>query len=108
MKSPGAVHLGKQQPCNPLKRESMNIPIKTPAEIETRRESGCQASRVMEMIAPHVQAGVSPGELDRLCHDFIVDEFGSTPASLNYHGFPQSVCTSINHVVCHGIPDAAN
>lgn len=85
----------------------MNIPIKTPDEIEKMREAGRQAARVMEMIAPHVQAGVSTGELDRLCHDFIVDELGSTPASLNYHGFPKSVCTSINHVVCHGIPDDA-
>ncbi|GAB2780711.1 type I methionyl aminopeptidase [Halomonas shantousis] len=83
----------------------MNIPIKTPDEIEKMREAGRQAASVMEMITPHVQAGVSTGEIDRLCYDYIVNELGSTPASLNYHGFPKSVCTSINHVVCHGIPD---
>ncbi len=83
----------------------MNVPIKTPDEIEKMREAGRQAASVLEMIAPYVQAGVSTGELDRRCHDYIVDELGSTPAPLNYHGFPKSVCTSINHVVCHGIPD---
>ncbi|QEA38785.1 type I methionyl aminopeptidase [Pistricoccus aurantiacus] len=83
----------------------MNVPIKTADEIHKMREAGRQAARVFEMLAPHVQAGVTTGELDRLCHDFIVDELGSTPAPLNYHGFPKSICTSINHVVCHGIPD---
>ncbi|NWN83906.1 MAG: type I methionyl aminopeptidase [Halomonas sp.] len=85
----------------------MNVPIKTPDEIEKMREAGRQAARVIEMITPHVKAGISTGEIDRLCHDFIVNELGSTPAPLNYHGFPKSVCTSINHVVCHGIPDEA-
>lgn len=88
-------------------RASMNVPIKTPAEIEKMREAGRQAASVLEMIAPHVQAGVSTGEIDRLCNDYIVNELGSISASLNYHGFPKSVCTSINHVVCHGIPDDA-
>ncbi|MHB0776810.1 type I methionyl aminopeptidase [Halomonas sp. WWR20] len=83
----------------------MNIPIKTPDEIDKMREAGRQAASVLEMITPHVQAGVSTGELDRLCHDYIVNELGSTPAPLNYHGFPKSICTSLNHVVCHGIPD---
>src|SRR5699024_1135902 len=55
--------------------------------------------------APHVKAGVTTGEIDRLCHDHIVNALGSVPAPLDYHGFPKSVCTSINHVVCHGIPD---
>ncbi len=85
----------------------MNVPIKTPDEIEKMREAGRQAASVFEMLTPHVAAGVSTGELDRLCHDYIVDELGSTPAPLNYHGFPKSICTSINHVVCHGIPDDA-
>ncbi|MDX1466935.1 MAG: type I methionyl aminopeptidase, partial [Halomonas sp.] len=58
----------------------MNVPIKTPDEIEKMREAGRQAASVFEMIIPHVKAGVSTGELDRLCHDFIVDELGSTPA----------------------------
>lgn len=83
----------------------MNIPRKTPDEIEKMREAGRQAAAVFEMIIPHVQVGVSTGELDRLCHEFIVKELGSTPAPLDYHGFPKSICTSINHVVCHGIPD---
>lgn len=83
----------------------MNVPIKTPEEIEKMREAGRQAAAVFEMLAPHVKAGISTGELDRLCHDYIVNELGSVPAPLNYHGFPKSICTSINHVVCHGIPD---
>ena len=83
----------------------MNVPIKSPAEIEKMREAGHQAARVFEMITPYVKAGVSTGEIDRRCHEFIVNELGSTPAPLNYHGFPKATCTSINHVVCHGIPD---
>lgn len=85
----------------------MNVPIKTAAEIDRMRDAGRQAASVLEMIAPHVRAGVTTGELDRRCHAFIVDELGSTPAPLNYHGFPKATCTSINHVVCHGIPDNA-
>ncbi|WNK20760.1 type I methionyl aminopeptidase [Halomonas piscis] len=85
----------------------MNVPIKTPAEIDKMREAGRQAASVIEMITPHVKAGTSTGEVDRLCHAYIVDELGSTPAPLNYHGFPKATCTSINHVVCHGIPDDA-
>ncbi len=104
MKSP-AAHCPTFRRCNPLNRDSMNIPIKTPDEIEMMREAGRQAASVLEMIAPRVKAGVTTGELDRLCHDYIVNELGSTPAPLNYHGFPKSICTSLNHVVCHGIPD---
>lgn len=85
----------------------MNVPIKTSDEIEKMREAGRQAALVLEMLTPHVQAGTSTGRLDRLCYDFIVNELGSTPAPLDYHGFPKSICTSINHVVCHGIPDDA-
>ncbi|MBB3142294.1 type I methionyl aminopeptidase [Halomonas organivorans] len=83
----------------------MNVSIKTSDEIEKMREAGRQAASVLEMIAPYIEAGVTTGEIDRRCHDYIVRELGSTPAPLNYHGFPKSVCTSINHVVCHGIPD---
>lgn len=83
----------------------MNVPIKTPAEIEKMREAGRQAASVIEMITPYVEAGVTTGEIDRRCHEYIVKELGSTPAPLNYHGFPKATCTSINHVVCHGIPD---
>jgi len=56
------------------------------------------------MIRPHVQAGVTTDELDRICHDYIVNEQQAIPAPLNYHGFPKSICTSVNHQVCHGIP----
>ncbi len=56
------------------------------------------------MIRPHVQPGITTGELDRICHDYIVNEQHAIPAPLNYRGFPKSICTSINHVVCHGIP----
>lgn len=81
-----------------------SIHVKTAEEIEAMREAGRQAASVLRMIAPHVQPGVTTGELDRLCHDYIVDELKAVPAPLNYRGFPKSVCTSVNHVVCHGIP----
>ncbi|WNL42810.1 type I methionyl aminopeptidase [Halomonas sp. PAMB 3264] len=83
----------------------MNVPIKTAEEIEKMRAAGRQAASVLEMITPYVVAGVSTGEIDKRCHAYIVDELGSTPAPLNYHGFSHATCTSINHVVCHGIPD---
>lgn len=82
----------------------MSIPIKTPEEIEKMRAAGRLAAEVLEMIEPHIQAGVTTAEIDRICHDYIVER-GAIPAPLNYHGFPKSVCTSLNHVVCHGIPN---
>jgi methionyl aminopeptidase len=82
----------------------MSITIKTAAETEKMRVAGRLAAEVLEMIAPHVQPGVTTEELDRLCHDYIVNEQQAIPAPLNYHGFPKSICTSLNHVVCHGIP----
>ncbi|MEX2516127.1 MAG: type I methionyl aminopeptidase [Gammaproteobacteria bacterium] len=82
----------------------MAISIKTAAEIEKMRVAGRLAADVLEMIGPHVQAGITTEELDRLCHDYIVNEQQAVPAPLNYRGFPKSVCTSVNHVVCHGIP----
>ncbi|MCP5319888.1 MAG: type I methionyl aminopeptidase [Pseudomonadales bacterium] len=78
--------------------------IKNPAEIERMRVAGRLAADVIEMITPHVQPGISTGELDRICHDFIVNVQQAVPAPLNYHGFPKSICTSVNQVVCHGIP----
>jgi methionyl aminopeptidase len=80
------------------------IHIKTADEIEAMRVAGHQAASVLQMIREHVQPGVTTGELDRICHDFIVDELKAVPAPLNYRGFPKSICTSVNHVVCHGIP----
>jgi len=80
------------------------VPIKTPNELEKMRVAGRLAASVLDMIEPHVRPGVTTEELDRLCHEFIVDELGATPAPLNYRGFPKSVCISLNHQVCHGIP----
>lgn len=68
------------------------------------REAGRLAAAVLDMIGPHIQPGVTTDELDRICHDFIVDVQRAIPAPLNYRGFPKSICTSVNHVVCHGIP----
>lgn len=82
----------------------MSISIKTAEEIEKMRIAGRLAAEVLEMIAPYVKPGVTTGELDKICHDFMVNEQDAIPAPLNYHGFPRSICTSINEVVCHGIP----
>lgn len=82
----------------------MSISIKTPDEIEKMRAAGRLAAEVLEMIGPHVKAGVTTAEIDQICHDYIVAR-NAYPAPLNYHGFPKSVCTSLNHVVCHGIPN---
>ncbi|MDZ7805154.1 type I methionyl aminopeptidase [Thiohalophilus sp.] len=83
----------------------MSVSIKTAEQIEKMRVAGRLAAEVLEMIEPHVQPGVTTAELDRICHDYIVNEQQAVPAPLNYHGFPKSVCTSVNHVVCHGIPN---
>jgi methionyl aminopeptidase len=82
----------------------MTVTIKTPEEIERMRVAGRLAAEVLVMIEPHVNAGVTTDELDRICHDYIVNVQGAIPAPLNYHGFPKSICTSLNHQVCHGIP----
>ena len=80
------------------------VDIKTKSDIEKMRVAGKLASEVLEMIEQHVKPGVSTEELDLICHDFIVKEQSAIPAPLNYKGFPKSICTSINHQVCHGIP----
>lgn len=82
----------------------MAVTIKSLEEIEKMRIAGRLAADVLQMIRPHVKAGVTTGELDRICHDFIVNEQQAVPAPLNYRGFPKSICTSINHQICHGIP----
>jgi len=89
----------------------MPAAIKTPEEIEGMRLAGRLASEVLDFIAPHVVPGVTTGELDRLCHDYMVNEQGCVPAPLHYAPpgytpFPKSICTSVNHQVCHGIPGA--
>ncbi len=84
----------------------MAVSIKTPAEIERMRVAGRLAAEVLEMIAPHMEPGITTAELDRICHDYMVSVQHAIPAPLNYRGFPKSICTSINQVVCHGIPSA--
>ena len=82
----------------------MAILIKDSQEIEKMRVAGRLAGEVLQMIRPHVKAGVTTNELDKICHDYIVDVQEAIPAPLNYHGFPKSICTSVNHQICHGIP----
>jgi methionyl aminopeptidase len=82
----------------------MAVSIKTAEEIEKMRVAGQLAADVLMMITPHVKAGITTDELNQICHDYIVNEQKAVPAPLNYHGFPKSVCTSVNHVICHGIP----
>lgn len=84
----------------------MAITIKDKAAIEKMRVAGRLTAQVLEMIGPHVKAGVTTEALDQICHDYIVDELKAIPAPLNYRGFPKSICTSINDVICHGIPAA--
>ncbi|MFT6600435.1 MAG: methionyl aminopeptidase [Alloalcanivorax sp.] len=83
----------------------MNVTIKTPEDIAKMREAGRLAAEVLEMIGEHVQPGVTTEELDRICHDHIVNKQNAIPACLGYRGFPKSVCTSVNNVICHGIPN---
>lgn len=82
----------------------MGVTSKSADEIAKMRVSGRLAAEVLEMIAPHVQVGVTTGELDKICHDYITGTQQAIPAPLNYNGFPKSICTSVNDVICHGIP----
>lgn len=79
--------------------------IQTSDDIQGMRVAGELAAQCLLMIGDYVKPGVTTGELDQRCHDFIVNDLDAIPAPLNYRGFPKSICTSINHVVCHGIPD---
>ncbi|MFZ4498450.1 MAG: type I methionyl aminopeptidase [Burkholderiales bacterium] len=86
-----------------------SITLKSAQDIQAMRIAGRLASEVLDFIAPHVRSGISTGELDALCHDFMVDVQGSIPAPLNYAPpghtpYPKSICTSVNHQVCHGVP----
>lgn len=83
----------------------MAVTIKSAENIEKMRIAGRLAAEVLEMIEPHVQIGVTTNELDKICHDYIVNEQQAIPAPLDYHGFPKSICTSVNQVICHGIPN---
>ena len=82
----------------------MTVSIKTELEIEKMRVAGRLASEVLDMIEEHVVAGITTDELNTICHNYIVDVQKAIPAPLNYRGFPKSICTSVNHVICHGIP----
>lgn len=83
----------------------MSIKIKTADEIQKLRVAGKLAADVLDMITPHVQAGITTGKLNSIMHKYMTEEQQTIPATLNYHGFPASSCISINQVVCHGIPD---
>jgi len=83
----------------------MHVTIKTPEEQEKMRTAGRLAADVLDMITPHVVPGVTTEELDRMCYEYIVNTQKTIPANLNYRGFPKTICSSVNHVVCHGIPN---
>ena len=82
----------------------MTVTIKTPEEQDKMRTAGRLAAEVLDMIGDYVKPGMTTGELDSICHEYITTVQDATPAPLNYRGFPKSICTSVNHVVCHGIP----
>jgi len=82
----------------------MPVTIKNEEEIARMRVAGRLASQVLDMIERHVNPGVTTDQLNTICHDYIVNEQQAIPAPLNYRGFPKSICTSVNHVICHGIP----
>ena len=82
----------------------MAVTIKTPEEIEKMRVAGRLAAEVLDMIGEHVKAGVTTEDLNTICHEHITQVQNAIPAPLNYRGFPKSICTSVNHVICHGIP----
>ena len=89
--------------ANFVAADGRHIKIHPPEDFDGMRRAGRLAAECLDFITPQVKPGVTTGELDKLCHDYIVDH-GATPSPLNYRGFPKSICTSINHVVCHGIP----
>src|SRR3972149_372671 len=89
----------------------MAVPIRTADEIQKMRVAGRLAGELLDFIAPYIKPGITTGEIDRLCHDYQVNHQGTIPAPLNYappgyKPFPKSICTSVNHQVCHGVPGA--
>ncbi|WP_193181486.1 type I methionyl aminopeptidase [Nisaea sediminum] len=92
-----------QDPSLAQDESSRAIKLHGPLDFQGMRQAGKLAAETLDYLTPYVQPGVTTEELDRLCHDFIL-KHGATPAPLGYKGFPKSICTSINHVVCHGIP----
>ena len=85
----------------------MSIQLKTAADLVKMREAGRLAAEVLQVVAPFVKPGVTTEELDRICHDHIVNVQKAIPANVGYRGFPKTVCTSVNNVICHGIPSEA-
>lgn len=85
---------------------SAKVPLNSPAQIAQSRTAGMLAAEVLAMIVPHVKAGVTTDQLDKLCHDYIVNVQKAIPGNVGYHGFPKTICASVNEVVCHGIPSA--
>jgi len=99
------VMIAAQKPSTSV----MSVTIKTPEEVEKMRLAGRLAAEVLDFIAPHVRPNVTTDEFDELCHDYMVDVQKTVPAPLNYappgyQPYPKSICTSVNHVVCHGVP----
>lgn len=84
----------------------MHVKIKTPEQIAQMREAGRLAAEVLELLVEHVKPGVSTEELDRIAHDHIVRVQKAVPANVGYKGYPKTLCTSVNHVICHGIPSS--
>ncbi len=85
----------------------MPVTIKTPEQIEKMRVAGKLAAEVLEVVRPYVKPGITTEELDRICHDHIVNVQKAIPANVGYKGFPKTLCTSVNNVICHGIPNPA-
>ena len=85
----------------------MSIQLKSAADLDKMREAGRLAAEVLQVVAPFVKPGVTTEELDRICHDHIVNVQKAIPANVGYRGFPKTVCTSVNNVICHGIPSEA-
>ncbi len=98
---------GWPKPLQLLDNPTMKVTIKTPEDVAKMRVAGRLAAEVLQVVAPHVKAGVSTAELDRICHDHIVNVQQAIPANVGYKGFPATVCTSVNNVICHGIPSEA-
>ena len=86
------------------RQRTSSIVPKSPEDLEKMRIAGRLAAEVLDLASAHLRPGMTTAELDALCHDHIVNVQQATPAPLNYHGFPKSICTSVNHQVCHGIP----
>jgi methionyl aminopeptidase len=84
--------------------DARRVTIRSASEIAMARRAGMLAADVLQMIAGHVRPGVTTDELDRLCHDYIVNVQQAIPANIGYHGYPKTICASVNHVICHGIP----